>query len=715
MLMLRKSLALALALVIIVVGHAPLFAQAINVGSVPPGASNCRLTAGSASPEAAVVGKPCDLYLRTDGTLWQKANGTGNDNSGWVQGINGQTLTSAASLTGTLVVAGTGTIGGQTISSAANFTGTVTTASAVTTDAATAANSRHTFKVSGTQKGLVGLSGAVLGDSSTHMAIFAETGAGVKVYTNGSATSPFDIDTAGSVGSPAYASQTTDWRISKAGAADFRYLFTDELRAKVFSADLEQVLRGSAIVAKSFGIISQTFNCPSAGGTRTLWIQDAPEVTNTRLFAVNDWIVMHTFSRTDGDSDGNLDLTIADCIGQVSSYADGSGANEGQQSWTFTRGTGGSAGALTGGTDIAVDQVAIDYGVSGNGVTEQSAIDGAEAVNAPYFQTKTFTTSPVAGNFSVTTRMGNLGGICGYSGGTFGFVAGDCAATNITIDTTNGIRIRSGTTNKLVADTSGNLSIVGDLSIGTAGVARSGATDFTTGTGWVLDYNAGTPRARFGTTAGNRLSWDGTNLTLVSATVNIGSTGIAIPIVATSAAGPNAYKFSPVSVDGAFAGMFGFELAGQRFIGILNDTDGNGNAVRTYLSANNGSSANKEASILLNVTAQSGTNASSITYTAELHSFAGGAVVLGSTVYLGGDVWHLSLTDGANRLHFENAGATHFGSPDGYTWRNTGNSTIMSLTNAGVPTFTALDPGGTAVYACIGPGGELYANAGGCP
>jgi hypothetical protein len=78
----------------------------------------------------------------------------------------------------------------------------------------------------------------------------------------------------------------------------------------------------------------------------------------------------------------------------------------------------------------------------------------------------------------------------------------------VTVDATNGFRIRNSTTNKFVADTSGNLSIVGDLSIGTAGVIRSNATAFATGTGYWLDYNAGTPRFRWARRPA--IGWPGT-------------------------------------------------------------------------------------------------------------------------------------------------------------------------------------------------------------
>jgi hypothetical protein len=50
------------------------------------GGTNCSVFSGSGDPEGAVVGKPCDAYLRSDAPGWYvKDAGTGTDNSGWVQ------------------------------------------------------------------------------------------------------------------------------------------------------------------------------------------------------------------------------------------------------------------------------------------------------------------------------------------------------------------------------------------------------------------------------------------------------------------------------------------------------------------------------------------------------------------------------------------------------------------------------------------------------
>jgi hypothetical protein len=57
-------------------------------------------------------------------------------------------------------------------------------------------------------------------------------------------------------------------------------------------------------------------------------------------------------------------------------------------------------------------------------------------------------------------------------------------------------------------------AVLGDVQVSAGGNIRSGATSYASGTGWILEYNGGTPRFRVGTaTSGsNYLAFDGTNV-----------------------------------------------------------------------------------------------------------------------------------------------------------------------------------------------------------
>jgi hypothetical protein len=308
-------------------------------------------------------------------------------------------------------------------------------------------------------------------------------------YTNNA--EQMRIDTAGTLQSDDFASQVTGWAVTAAGAADFRYLFVDEMHAKAFIADLEMALNGGQIIAKSTAIVAQAFTCPAAGGTATLWVKDFPGFLNIRVFAASDWVVLRTFSRTDGDNDGNTDLTIGDCVGQVSSYTDGTSGNEGSQSWTFTRGSGGSAGGMASSTVVAADSLAVDFGVSGQGFLVASANDGAEGVNSPFWQVVTWTTAPVAANMTIATRWGQLNGSYGVASSTYGFAAGSPSDANILV-TGSAVKLRDGTTDKIVLDGStGDLDLSGDLNlISGGGVYSSGNYELSAANGLRLQQHS---------------------------------------------------------------------------------------------------------------------------------------------------------------------------------------------------------------------------------
>lgn len=202
-----------------------------------------------------------------------------------------------------------------------------------------------------------------------------------------------------------YASQLTGWRITYDGQGDFRYLYADELHAKVFIADLEQALAGGQIITKSVSILSRNFTAPAAGGTATLYVWDLPSAENMAVFQSGDIVRLRTFSRSGGS------LTIADCWGVVTSY---SNLADKEQSWTFTRSSGGNAGAMSAGTVVQADSIVLDYGTSGNGFHEVNAIDGLYGANSPYSQIATWSGHPATGQ-TIRTRMGNLAGV-GFTG-----------------------------------------------------------------------------------------------------------------------------------------------------------------------------------------------------------------------------------------------------------------------------------------------------------
>lgn len=206
------------------------------------------------------------------------------------------------------------------------------------------------------------------------------------------------LSTNKSLQSDGYASQTTGMRITHSGEGDFRYIFTDELHAKSFIADLEQALAGGQIITKSVAVLFANYTLPAAGLSANFTVQDLPSAKGMRVFESGDFIGFRQFDRSGGG------LLIGWAWGTVANYLDN---QDGTQSWTFTRSVSPNAGIASG--TINKDSIVLDFGESGNGYHEVNAIDGLQAANSPYSQIVTWSGHPRTR--TVRTRLGNLRGI----------------------------------------------------------------------------------------------------------------------------------------------------------------------------------------------------------------------------------------------------------------------------------------------------------------
>lgn len=340
--------------------------------------------------------------------------------------------------------------------------------------------------------------------SGTWWAKWTGTGtSGWQVGFNANARATGTLTVSGYVSSPTFASQTTGWRIDALGAADVRYLYADELHAKSFVADLEQALAGGQIIAKSVAMVAAPFGCPSLGGSNPLVVRDLPSAAGMAVFESSDTVVVRAFSRAAGS------LTIADCVGVVTDLVMGSGT----QQWTLTRLTGGNGGTMPEGTVVAVDSLAIDYGTSGNGYYEVSAVDGLHAVNAPYAQVVTWSGAPVAANRTVRARVGNLRGITGSTeyGAILGTYGGAdtgryLRASETAFEAHNlNVSLYEGGTETIRLDRAGPSFALGNA------VPPS----YSVGPGVWMGNDGGTYKFRVGDPGGARLQWDGSALTIV--------------------------------------------------------------------------------------------------------------------------------------------------------------------------------------------------------
>jgi len=258
------------------------------------------------------------------------------------------------------------------------------------------------------------------------------------------------LSTGKSLQSDNYASQLTGMRITHDGQADLRYLYTDELHAKSFIADLEQALAGGQIITPSVTMLYADFNVPNAGASGTFIVRDLPSATGMQVFPNRDIVRFRSFSRSAGS------LTIGDAWGEVvldTTYGtSGFDSATKTQRYTFYRYSGLTIadttndpitdttgdpilasnvatpqGGLAGGTTVYADSIILDYGKNFGGYYETTTVDGIYGANSPYSQIVSWTLHPK--NATLRTRLGNLVGVFSVSG-EYGLFAGSGTATS---------------------------------------------------------------------------------------------------------------------------------------------------------------------------------------------------------------------------------------------------------------------------------------------
>lgn len=121
------------------------------------------------------------------------------------------------------------------------------------------------------------------------------------------------------------------WRMTYAGELDARYIQADQLKIKIFVADLEMALAGSQIVSKSVTTLADPFVAPRPGLGTTIVVDDLPSAENMPVFEDGDVVAVRVRERAGGG------LNVTDCWGVVDSYLDYHDDEVKKQSWSFTR------------------------------------------------------------------------------------------------------------------------------------------------------------------------------------------------------------------------------------------------------------------------------------------------------------------------------------------------------------------------------------------
>lgn len=174
---------------------------------------------------------------------------------------------------------------------------------------------------------------------------------------------------------------------------------SDELHTRLFVADTVRIDIGEEYWGKSMGIVHDDFTTPaSIGGTVTVKFEDSPLITG-QLFSSGDWILIRYLDDSTGFAFGSI-------WGQVTSYTDLGNDSEGRghQSWTFTLRSGATSQL------IKKANIAVDFGVSGQGYVHLSTLDSADG---PWIRIGEWSgANPyAAGNNSIGTQIGLLDGI----------------------------------------------------------------------------------------------------------------------------------------------------------------------------------------------------------------------------------------------------------------------------------------------------------------
>ena len=199
----------------------------------------------------------------------------------------------------------------------------------------------------------------------------------------------------GNVGTNNFVSQMQGWRVTSQGQADFRHIYTDELQAKAFTADISQALVGSDVLTKSVAKLAQNWATTANGATSTIYVEELEGFPGFQVFAVGDRLLLRLFDRTGGG------LLIKNIWATVASYV---GATNNVQRYTITVNSGGATGQT-----VYAGSMILDYGTPGSGVIERTVLDQQ---GSPYSRVSTWVNNPwTPGNYTLHYQSGNLNGI----------------------------------------------------------------------------------------------------------------------------------------------------------------------------------------------------------------------------------------------------------------------------------------------------------------
>ena len=348
--------------------------------------------------------------------------------------------------------------------------------------------------------------------SSTGISAIAGAIGGWTINTTTITGSDITLDSSGSIRA-GFVAGASGWEIYSNGAAEFNNVTVrGEIKSAVFTYDAVQALAGSMGVFKSAGVLRTDAIVPADATAFFMDIQD-PAYGHFQLFAVNDFLRVK--------------------YGAISTWFKVTVVTDMTSWWRYTvaKQSGTASYTIKAGTPV------VDYGPANYGFLWMTSDD----TNGPFYSVRTHAGVPWT-TITEHVRMGNLNGNWGYAAATYGMALGEYAANkpNITIDPTNGLRIRNYTTTVLQFDVTGNAIISNKLLMNQAAsaiaIGTTPPTSATVGTGIWIDrtglygLNADVQQAYIDATG--RLLAGGGSVVLDSVGINLSSSRIRFANVA---------------------------------------------------------------------------------------------------------------------------------------------------------------------------------------
>lgn len=158
--------------------------------------------------------------------------------------------------------------------------------------------------------------------------------------------------------SETFAQDVYGWSVQNSGDAYFRNVKVNKINARIVSTGIEQYVGGRQTMCKSASPLTADFTIPAPESTSMLHVEPFADYPLVNVFDDGDIVRLAHISLYDGQYNTN------DCWGTVVFSLISS---PGEQTYTFTRSSSPNSGSAGAGAVISAGELALNFGVSGDG------------------------------------------------------------------------------------------------------------------------------------------------------------------------------------------------------------------------------------------------------------------------------------------------------------------------------------------------------------